>query len=243
MIPTWKIFPSIPNPFNNGFIGDLYLLSLMASALMFAYGKMRRINAFYLWYGWAYLLNRNLLISNPGSPYVGWLLIACALVPNGEGTVSDMIKKKHFSNKDWYMPAIIYWGAWFLMAYGYTISGINKLWCPSWIDGSAITHVLNGLLARDNFIVNSILTSPEIIQKIHTWVSLLAEILFLPLGVFYYVRKWYWMMWIMIHLGILATINFTDLTLGVLMIHFFTFDNRWLEEYPFRLFFSNRKKD
>jgi hypothetical protein len=65
-------------------------------------------------------------------------------------------------------------------------------------------------------------------MKLSTWASLFLEISFLPLGIFDRLRLPYWVSFMVMHLGILSLIDFTDLTLGVLMIHLFTFDGRWL---------------
>jgi hypothetical protein len=37
---------------------------------------------------------------------------------------------------------MIFAGAWILMAVGYSYSGLTKLTSPSWLDGTAITYVL-----------------------------------------------------------------------------------------------------
>ena len=36
----------------------------------------------------------------------------------------------------------------------------------------------------------------------------------------------------LMHLGILSLVSFADLTFGMLMVHFFTFDPRWFGENP-----------
>ena len=229
---TWKIFPSL-SYFENEHFVNIFLNLLTFVSILFSIGFYRRSCSIFLWYGWAYLLNRNMFILNPGIPYVGWLLLACAVIPKGEGYNIRNINSNE--NPNWYIPKIIYWGAWFLMAMGYTISGIHKLQCESWLDGSALRHILNSVLARDNIFKDSLLTSPIIVLQIHTWISLMAEILFLPLGLFYHIRKWYWLLFMGIHMGIICLIDFTELTFGVLMIHIFTFDNHWLNEFPFSI--------
>jgi len=205
--PTYNIFPNILNYINATiFIGFLIWMSLL-----FTLDRYYQIFAIILWYGWASLLSRNILIYNPGLPYVGWILLACALIP-----------KNRIPNK-------IKWLAWFLMALGYTVSGLHKLQCQSWLDGTALIHILNGPLARNNFVRDIIISNP-LILKLSTWFSLALEILFLPLGIFYHTRIIFWITYMMFHLGILMLINFTDLTLGVMMIHIFTFETRWLYE-------------
>ena len=130
IMPTWGIFPSVLHIPKNEIFVKIYLAMLSIASIIFAIGLQRRIISIFIWYGWAYLLNRNILISNPGIPYVGWLLIACAIIPTGEGYIWDLFKKQP-KNNEWYMPSVIYWGAYFLMALGYTISGIHKLQCQS----------------------------------------------------------------------------------------------------------------
>jgi hypothetical protein len=112
-----------------------------------------------------------------------------------------------------------------LISLGYTISGIHKLDCPSWLDGSALEHILRGPLARDTFLKDYILSMPQPILKLSTWFSLFLEISFLPIGTFYYMRPIYWIASLIFHISIIVLINFTDLTLGVLMIHIFTFES------------------
>jgi len=204
--PTYKLFPNILNIMNPTYL----IFGLIILSLTFTFGYYSRVSAFLLWYGWACLLNRNILITNPGMAYVGWLLLVMAFCVDNHVTYNV---------------------SWFLMAIGYTISGLHKLDCPSWIDGSALYHVLNSPLARDNFIRNFLLNSPEILLKFATWFSLVFEISFLPLGCFYNTRFYYWFLSLGFHVGIMSVINFTDLTLGVLMIHFFVFDEKWIKSF------------
>ncbi len=209
--PTYEIFPNILNVVNP----TIFMISLVCVSILFATGHYWRSAAIYLWYGWACLLNRNVLITNPGIAYVGWLLLAMVLIPPDS------------KNR---VPRDIYWAAWVLSCLGYTLSGIHKLQCASWIDGSALLHVLSSPIARDNFLVDLLVQSPPIVLKISTWGSLALEIAALPLGLFVHTRKWIWIALLLMHLGVMFLIDFVDLTLGVLMIHFFTFDLNWLSK-------------
>lgn len=298
MNPTWSMWIQyIPTSFipltAAGISGFLNIM--IVSALFFALGMSQFLNSIVLWYGWAFLFNRNNFIANPGLPYVGWLLLACAIIPNPGPLLScplfslealkhvndfrawtfakstetrcqhhkkqkEKEKQKTDNDEDiddkksdihdntdntteepvgpvessdvevWRMPPLIFWGAWFLMALGYTVSGIHKLQCESWTDGSALLHVLESLLARDNRLVAFMVKLMEQypwFMKMNTWGSLFLEISFLPLGIFDRLRFVYWISFIIMHIGIMCLIDFTDLTIGVLMIHLFTFDRRW----------------
>ncbi|MDH5656230.1 MAG: DCC1-like thiol-disulfide oxidoreductase family protein, partial [Spirochaetia bacterium] len=151
--------------------------------------------------------------------------------------LSFSFKRKTISVKNWQMPGMIFYGAWLIMAAGYTISGIHKLGSPSWIDGSAVLHLLHNPLARDTFIRGFILEAPVWFFNVLSWSALFLEIAFLPLAAF---RKTRWIAWtgiVFMHLGILTVVNFADLTAGVLMIHLFTVDPLW---FPSRKFAKNK---
>jgi predicted DCC family thiol-disulfide oxidoreductase YuxK len=175
-----------------------------------------------LWYGWACLFNRNIFIGNPGLPMVGWLLLACALIPPGEPLSFEQ------KNPEWKMPSALFWGAWALMAVGYTVSGIHKLGSPSWVNGTAILRLLENPLARDVPWREWILEGPSVFPRLMAYSSLVMEVFFLPLAIFRFTRPWIWLGMVSMHLGILTMVNFADLTTGVLMLHLFTFDPRWI---------------
>src|SRR5690606_34884204 len=102
-----------------------------------------------LWFGWAALFNRNNLISNPGVPYVGLLLLMIAIVPDGE---PGRWRGRPVAPGDWFMPAAVWRGVWFLLAAGYTFSGLAKLGSPSWVDGTALHHLISNPLARPSLL-------------------------------------------------------------------------------------------
>ena len=210
LVPTYDFFPNILNHINATYF--VVFLAFVSAFFALARGTYRRVSALILWYGWACLVNRNPLISNPGIPYVGWLLLASACIRNDR------------------IPPRIFWLAWFLMGLGYTISGIHKLQCQSWIDGSALEHVLNSPLARNNLLRDMLMSMPKPFLMVSTWLSLVLEILFLPLGMFYNTRFAFWILYMVFQLAIVTVVNFTDLTLGVLMIHVFTFDMEWIKQ-------------
>jgi hypothetical protein len=220
---TYPAFFNLLNLFDSPLGVQVFISGLIFLAILFATGYKRQLIALLLWYGWACLFNRNNLISNPGIPFVGWLLLVCAVVPAGEPA---WISEK---KKDWEMPAIIYYGAWVIMSIGYCISGIDKLGSPSWIDGTAMYHLLNNPLARDSFFRDFLLLMPMWVFKMMTWISLGLELVFLPFAIFQRTRSWAWFGMVGMHLGILLIVDFADLTFGMLMIHFFTFQRGWLE--------------
>lgn len=218
---TYGIFP---NPLEHwdspGFI-TTFVFVLFLLAIAFASGLFRRTVAILLWFGWASLFNRNNLINNPSIPYIGLLLLLSAIVPTGEA-----LNPKR-ANRDWSLPTMVYWTAWILMAAGYSFSGWMKLRSPSWIDGSALFHVLNNPLARCGLVRDFLLAMPVPFLRLLTWVALAAELLFLPLSLWRRTRIIAWCALVGMNFGILFAVNFADLTVGMLMIHFFTYDPSW----------------
>jgi hypothetical protein len=88
--------------------------------------------------------------------------------------------------------------------------------------------VLLNPLARDTPLVATLLVLPPICLRVATWASLCLELAFFPLGVFYHTRCVFWFTMLGLHLGMLFLVDFADLTLGVLVMHAFLFDVRWV---------------
>ncbi|MBC7366475.1 MAG: lipase maturation factor family protein [Undibacterium sp.] len=225
----------LPNPLATtwggsptGVAATLWILA--ALSLAFAFGWWRRSAAVLLWYGWACLFNRNNLISNPSLPYVGLILLCCVLVPPGESFARSGRGERR--EESWYFPAFVFWGVWFLMAGGYTFSGLVKLASPSWVDGTAFRHLLQNPLARPGMFRDAFLVLPDGAIAVLTWSVLVAEITFLPLACFRRGRLVAWTGMLVMHLGIVLLVDFADLSFGMVMLHLFTFDPDWLPPRP-----------
>lgn len=221
---THGIFPNILNLLDSPGFVQVFIVILFFCSLLFAAGIQRPIVALLLWYGWVCLFDRNNLISNPGLPFIGWILLCCAVIPKGEPL--SLYSK---TDENWEFPPLLFWGAWAIMAISYSISGLDKLNSPSWRDGSAIIHLLENPLARNWGLRTFFLAFPEWMLNIMTWSILFIELAFLPLAIWSKTRKWIWLLMIGMHIGILFIVDFADLTLGMLMIHWFTFDGSWLK--------------
>lgn len=218
-LPSAPFFPnplaSASSAFATGFVIALALLSLALLA-----GVHRRWVAIPLWFGWACLFNRNPFIANPSIPYVGFLLLACAIIPN-ESLLRPPLPP---ADRNWSIPRPLYLGAWLLLGIGYTLSGLHKLGSPSWRDGTALRHVLELPLARDTWLRTALLSLPEWAFAGMTWSALAAEITALPLFLFRATRRYAWAGLIGMQLGILCLLDFADLTAGMLLFHAFLFE-------------------
>jgi len=221
------MFPNILNWFDSPMEVRIFVSFNALLSLGLIFGVCRRTCCLLLWYGWACLFHRNNLISNPGIPFIGWLLLANALVPTGE----PLCFRRKISSS-WYMPSVLFYGAWLITGLAYLASGIDKLGSPSWVDGSALYHLLHNPLARDWFLRDLLLTFPSGLISLLTWLTLALEIVFCVLCIFRKTRFWAWILIMLMHLGILSVVSFADLTFGMMMVHFFTFDPRWFGEKP-----------
>lgn len=220
---TNGLLPNLLNWVNAPGFATGFVVVLMVLSLLLTIGVQRPVVAVLLWYGWACLLDRNNFISNPGIPYIGWLLLACAVIPKGEPL---SVSKR---NPGWEFPALLFGGAWALMAVGYSISGFDKLLAPSWQDGTAVLHLLENPLARATMLRELLVGMPSGVHATMTYTILAGELLFLPLALFRKTRAIAWCGMILMHAGILTLVDFADLTTGMVMIHLLTLDPAWLK--------------
>lgn len=221
--PTHGILPNILAWWDTPAFVTAFLLALVVLSVLLALGVARHAAAGLLWYGWACLFNRNVLISNPSIAYVGLLLALTMLVPAREPRPFG----RQSAAGDFYVPAGVYWAAWWLLAAGYTFSGLVKLSSPSWIDGSALWHVLQNPLARDGMFRDLVLGAPAWTLRMLTWSALVLEISFLPLALSRRTRPLIWFAMVCMHVGIMSLVSFADLSAGMLMVHLFTLDSGW----------------
>ncbi|MGH1538983.1 MAG: DCC1-like thiol-disulfide oxidoreductase family protein [Arenicella sp.] len=222
----------IPNPlqFYDSPTVVLCLLTLgSAASVLLMVGKYDRIAAIVITIILGWLYARNPLIANPSLPVVGWMLVAHACLPKAPfGSLAARNAPEQWLQ--WHFPKGIWIAAWILLAVAYSYSGYTKLLSPSWVDGSAISLVLENPLARDHFANDLLLAMPDIVLKLLTWSVMIVELVFVALCCFSVTRKWAWCVMLLVQLGFLTFLNFADLTFPMLLIHLLTFDRRWLTQ-------------
>ncbi|MDA7890845.1 HTTM domain-containing protein, partial [Akkermansiaceae bacterium] len=231
--PTYGVFPNHLYFWDTPMAVIVTLWIAILASLSFTLGWARRTSAVVLWFMITALFHRNNLTSNPSLPYLGLILMLTTLIPVGE---NFSLSRK---NDHWFMPRWIIPVASFLLALGYTFSGWTKLSSPSWVDGGAIAHLLTNPLARPGFFRDLLLAMPDGILGLLTWGALLAELCYLPLFLNKKSRPWIWVALLGMHLGLILLIDFADLSMGMIMIHFFTFNPKWLKaKTPARVAFD-----
>jgi predicted DCC family thiol-disulfide oxidoreductase YuxK len=224
--PLLHLFPNILAVFDTPAFVQGLLAFAVGLSVLFAIGWHDRIAAVLLWYIWACLHGRMPLITNPGMPYIGWLLLAHACLPSAP-YLSLSARGRLDPDGGWRMNDGIWTVAWILMAIGYTYSGLTKLGSPSWVDGSTLARVLENPLARPGWPRDVLLMLPKGVLTAMTFGALALEIGFAPLALFRRLRLWLWLAMLLMHLSLMLVIDFIDLGMGMVILHFFTLDPAW----------------
>ncbi len=226
--PLLRLFPNILALYDAPAFVIALLVFAAGASLLFAIGLYDRAAAIALWYVMACLFGRNPLIVNPSLPYVGLLLLAHACLPRAP--YGSLERRGQIDpGGGWRAPQEIYLVVWILMALGYSYSGYTKLISPSWVDGTALGRVLDNPLARPGALRDALLALPPAFLQAATWGALALELLFAPLALSRKLRPWLWAAMLAMHLGLIALIDFADLSLGMVTLHLFTFDPGWVK--------------
>lgn len=198
-----------------------------ALSVSVALGFKDRWAAVVAWYILACFLGRNPLILNPSLPHIGWLLLAHAAVPTApRGSVDGWLDPARAAV--WHLPRPLLAAGWIVMSGSYLYSGLTKLISPSWLDGSALRHVLENPLARPSALRDAALALPDSAFAVATWGTLGLELVFPLLACHLRTRPWAWLGMVLMHVGLILLIDFADLSAGMLILHLFTFEPRWL---------------
>lgn len=225
MSPLLDLFPNVLALCDSPAFTTALLVAGVVLAAAFALGIRDRIAAVALWYLLACLFGRNPLTLNPSLPFVGWLLLAHALIAPGPRPRSDPVRAA-----EWCIPQPVLRAAWLVMAAAYSYSGLMKLGSPSWRDGSALRWVLENPLARPTPLREMLLGAPDALLELATWGALALEVAFLPLALHARVRPVVWTAMLLMHGGLMLLVDFADLTAGMVILHAFTFDPAWLRD-------------
>jgi hypothetical protein len=208
--PLMRLFPNLLSISDAPeFVVALLAIAAVASIAL-TIGFHDRAAAVIVWYILACLFCRNPLIGNPSLPFIGWMLLVHAADPPRRLEVT-----------------------WIVTAIAYSYSGWTKLASPSWIDGTAIAHVLMNPLARPTFLRTAILGLPSPALHLMTWSALALELLYAPLALSRRARPAIWTLMLLMHIGLLALIDFADLSFAMIVVHLFTFDREWLRWKPY----------
>ena len=225
--PLIHLFPNVLALSDAPWVVVALIAIAAAASIAFALGVRDRVAAIVIWYILGCLFGRNPLIANPALPFVGWLLLMHAALPRAPYGSWDA-RGRIDPRGGWSFPPAIFAAVWIVMSVGYTYSGWTKLISPSWVDGTAMARVLANPLARPTFLRTWMLSLPDALLHVMTWGALALELLFLPLALFCRARPAIWTLMLLMHVGLMTLIDFADLSFGMIVLHLFTFDPRWV---------------
>ncbi|MCI0415134.1 hypothetical protein L0222_20370 [bacterium] len=208
--PLASLFPNLFTVWDSPLVVTTVLVASSILCVLLLLGCDDRLVAIILWYFWACLYGRNPLISNPALPFVGWLLLAHACIPGSKS--ADHRSTTHS----------IRFAAWIVLSAAYSYSGYTKLMSPSWLDGSAMVHVLNSPLARPTWFRKTLIHFPFLILGVASWSVLACELFFAPLCIIRRFRLFLWSFMLSVHVGLIVLLDFADLSIGMILFHLFT---------------------
>jgi hypothetical protein len=220
------VAPLFPNPLalaDDPWAVRLFLALLVGLGLALALGVARRAAAVALWYGWTCLGHADPFVQTVASAFVGWLLLASALVPPGE-PLRPFGRARAGGGE---VPRMLVVGGWVVLAVGYGLSGLDKLGSPGWREGEALRAAV-GLPYARAWSAELLLALPDPVARAATWAGLGVELAFPAFALWRRTRPLAWAAGAALQLGLLGLFAFPGLTVGMLLMHLFLFDARWL---------------
>lgn len=205
-------------------INLLIILSILLS-LAFTFKFYRRIASALLFIIWIFLFHQNLLTYIPILPYIGWLLLAISFIPENEPRFFWLKNNQTFT-----YSKILFHGFWLITAFGYTSSGFQKFfYTPLWNQGTALEFIFNYPAARFGFIYNIYQALPLILKQSINYSVVLIEGLYAFSFFNKELRKIFWLGILFMHIAILVTIRFSELSIGMIIVHSFLIESDWFK--------------
>jgi len=225
--PLYSLFPNVLFVWDSPAAVATLIVIGAAASIALLIGWRDRIAALVLWYLWTCLFIQSPVISNPDLPIVGLLLLVHAALPTRPFGSWDA-RGRLDPDAGWRMKPAIFTIVWIVMALGYSYSGVTKLLSPSWIDGSALAYILDNSLIRPALLQETLSSMPPALIRMAAWSVLIVELFFAPLALIRRIRPWLWLSLLVMHVGLMSIFEFADLSAGMILLHFFTFDPGWI---------------
>ncbi|MBI5456749.1 hypothetical protein HY969_03320 [Candidatus Kaiserbacteria bacterium] len=222
--------PNFLNVFDSPETITLVFAVLFLSVICIIIGFFRLPNALITWLILSMLFGRNVLTEDPSLPFTGLLLIFLCIIPSREPLSTDRFLFGRRGPEEWYMPWGVYWGAWFVLGLSFTASGIDRLFSETWQNGTAMYYILHQPIAFDYWFVHYLQSLPHWTIAGQTWAAASTYTLSLPLIFWERTRSIIWLLWVLMFIYVLATLDLTEVVLGMLLYFLFLFDSRWIPD-------------
>ncbi|MBY0414870.1 MAG: hypothetical protein K2Q18_11925, partial [Bdellovibrionales bacterium] len=205
----------------------IYLIGVFATfcSLGFMLKIYRRVMSGILFIIWIFLYHQNILTYTPILPYIGWLLLALSFIKDNEVRFPWQESSSQFE-----FSTILFHGFWIITALTYTSSGLQKfLYSPLWKEGKAFDFILSYPASRSENIFILYSQLPLLLKILVNYSAICAES-FYALSFFNSkLRKFFWMGILIMHLVILITLRFEELSIGMIIIHSFLIEKDWFK--------------
>ena len=200
-----RLFPNVL-AFSDAPILVTILISIGAiAAVGFSLGLYDRTAAVLMWYVLTCFFGRNPFIANPSLPFIGWLLLMHAMLPPAPyGSWSARARAD--PRGGWRMPPELFAAAWIVLSAAYAYSAYTRI--------AASRELL--------------LAAPASAVQLVAVGAIGLELLYAPLAVFRRARPWIWTAMAGMHLARGVLIGAIEPSLGMLLVHLFTFDPQWV---------------
>lgn len=163
------------------------------------------------WGGAALVLLVALHLALPSAPYGSWA---------ARGRVDPA--------GGWRYPRWLFLAAWILLAAGYAAVAADRVLEPHWLDGSALTGMLEGPDARSGPLADLLLRLPSPVRRGATWIVLSTHLAALPLLWARRSRPWSWLLLGATQWTCLLLFRADGLPALLAVLHLYTFDPGWI---------------
>lgn len=192
-----------------------YLICLIFAAVFVMLNRFLSFSCLFIWSGLVYLNYQNSLYYDIDLDYMGWLLLALALI-NGRMKSKEAIFLRN--------------GFWLVLGVSYLASGIGKIQSEAWQSGDALFLFLSSDVNNNEFSINFLRFMGKDFLKALTWMVLLFELLFVFATFIPNTKKLMWMIMVSLHSALLIGTQLTEINVAVLIAYIFVFDVGWLQK-------------
>lgn len=199
------------------------LVTIFLSALL-CFGIFRRQVCFILFCTQVLFMNLNPMIFSPEQGLLNWFLLLLTVIPNGEPL--------SFGRKlpGWKLPRFALIGAWVVCVLTYFFSGLAKLngGDTAWLDGTGLYHILCENFLSRPMNQEMLCAIPVKVFWPLTWGGLFIEVGGIFMLLTERLRQLWWILALLMILGILLTLDLNQVAWALLLAHLFLFNPKWV---------------
>lgn len=221
-----SLFGLLPSPLwisdSHAMIMAMALTGFVA-AVAFAIGIIDRAAAVVVCYLLACLFDGTGQTASDSLPFLCWVLLAHSMIraaPHGSWRGRDRAD----AGAGWRMPQPIFVASWVALALAYGYDGYLKLGSAAWLDGTALTGLLESRGAASSVLHDMLLAFPGWVLAALTWGALGLELVFAPLALVKRLRPALWTAMLLVHCAVIVLVGTPEHGMGLIVLHLFAFD-------------------